>query len=329
MIGWYKTSKGVAKVDKHSNDQRKITIKINGEEKDFHEEIKVYHWNDAKKETAAAKENASQFEYKNSPSITSLKAKKPNKKAGPRPLKRYSNIPRSILIASVMAVFIGALIGLLFLKAMEKDETLPPEENKNPVKGNVDSETKTESLILEDTVIYFLQEGVYQNEESVKEHVENLHISGLPAAYIKGDSHIHVMVAMVPNLESGKKMRESAIFPETWPKEFSLKGKVIQNLTKEERSFLESAIPIYNKLVEEGTRAFLEGDKYVINPNLQETLNQLQKQEALEKETIKTMHASLLEAAESLQTYIQSRKQEDWLRSQQKFIDFITQYISL
>ena len=184
-------------MDKHGKDQRKITIKINGEEKDFREEIKVYHWNDARDEVAATKEKASQFEYKKSPSITSLKPKKTKKKVGPRPFNRYSNIPRSIIIASVAAVIIGAFIGLLFLKAMEKDDTLPPEENKPPVTGNVDAGPNTESLVLEDAVIYFLQEGVYQNEESVKEHVENLRLSGLPAAYVKGDSHIHVMVAMV------------------------------------------------------------------------------------------------------------------------------------
>ena len=128
---------------------------------------------------------------------------------------------------------------------------------------------------------------------------------------------------------AGRKCKRALFFRKHGRKNFTLKGKIIQNLTNEERSFLESAISIYNKLVEEGTRAFLEGDKYNINPQVGETLKQLQKMEKLEKETIQALHSSLQGAAESLETYIQSHKQEDWLRMQQQFMDFITLYISL
>ena len=309
----------------------KIVIKINGEEKEFREEIKVFDWQQARKETASAKEEKKVYGL---PKTDFFKKKKSGRKSATKiPRKGKVPIPPSLIFASFTAICIGIIMGIFFLQTLEKEETKGKNSDVPVVGGedtSTDDNTNTELQVnLEDSLIYFLQEGVYQNEEAVIQHVNDMKDGGIPAAYIKGDSHIHVMAVMVDSIDTGKRMLEKPGFSEYWPKEFQLKGKTIQNLTKGEKGFLESALSIYNKLVEEGGKAFFAQSQYQEKSALDEIAKILQNYSQLDKAILKSMHSSLTGAKDELDQYINTWKLEHWHKTQQHLMDFIENYASL
>lgn len=69
-------------------------------------------------------------------------------------------------------------------------------------------------------------------------------------------------------------------FTETWPTKLEMNEKVIQHLTGDEKTFLESAYPIYEKLVVEGTKAYLQDGQ---NINMDELTSEIDKMKNFKK----------------------------------------------
>lgn len=301
---------------------QKIKIKINGEEKDYKEEIVIHDWK-AKREVAATTEEKAvpllkdRLKKKSNPSTTKLQKKTGNP---------------AVVLATISAIGIGVLIGIILLQMMVKD----PNQNGQggqpaPASGTVS--TGEEEIVLPAVSLYILQQGVYQNKSSVEAILEEYQEKNLPASSINNGENIRIFVAVTDTLESGKEMRGTEFyqktFQETWPTKLDMNQKVIQHLTKEEKQFLESAYPLYEKLVKESTNVYLRGST---NLNIEELTKEQKKIKgfsSLQKGPIKELQESLSNASETMVAYLQENNNKNWQNLQKYLLEFVSKYYLL
>ncbi|MCU9614016.1 hypothetical protein OEV98_10630 [Caldibacillus lycopersici] len=314
-------------MDKLPKGNGKVTIKINGKEKDYEENLEIYNWRDAQKEMAASEEPVAKNNDYSINNITNPFKKR--KKIGRKRIssvsaqKQMSHSTTMVIIASISAITIGILIGFILLQVMGT--------GKNPSQVNGEdghaAGVNGEQMILPAVDIYFLQEGVYSNEDSVKSLVAELNAKNQPAAYVKSEDNIHVLVTMVDSLDSGKAIQKNTDYANYWPKQLTIKEKIIQNLTSDEKKFFESAFSFYDMLIKEGTTAYIQGESYQANTeNLQKAYEIIQSIENLDREQVKQLKELLSEAYDEMQLFLADRKEQNWVAAQSDLLQFISTY---
>ena len=324
-----------------------IIIKINGEEKEYKEEkIPIYNWQDAREELAAGLEKESYEENewtereswtprptpkaKIKTGFTSKKRKKTNLSSSYTKTKLNQNHPPLVAIISlVSAIILGVTIGILLLQVMLKEPSTQPtigkpqEETSKPVHNGV-------QMVLEKQKFYFLQQGVYKNEKSVEEVVSQYTAQKIPVNAIKNNDTYHVFIMLVDSVESGKIIKEKEPYVETWPKEFETREKIIQNLTNDEKLFLESAFPFYEMLIKESTKSIVDGKDYSITSDLfKSQYDKIKSLTDLKKEELKTMQTHLQNAHDELMNYFSNPSDDAWYKAQSELMNFISSYYQL
>lgn len=321
-------------MDKLPQGDQKITIKINGEEKNYQEkELPIHYWQDADQEVAAARQEKSEIPRPPS-NLEILRKKKGPKRLKIKPLatnRRQIKIQPMVLIASISAIAIGVLIGIIFLHVLNNETKKPAATPDTEDHGSGNEQPVTsEQTVLQKQQIVFIQEGVYKNEDAVKEHVLELQSSGKAAGYIKNGESIHVLSALVDSVDNGKAMLGNELYTDMWPKELEVPEKIVQNLTKDEKQFLESAFPFFEMLIGEGTKVFIQGDKYAGSLESLKTQHEtLLALKDIKLEPIKNMQSSLSKAYEEMNTYTGNHQDENWLKSQNFLLQFLTTYYSM
>ncbi|WAA10241.1 hypothetical protein [Fervidibacillus albus] len=316
-------------MDKYPKTERKMTVKINGKEQ-VPKNLVIHNWR-TKKETAVTKQ---EDVLRNYGKMKKLTKKKRSIKGNFTPFHAnkhpFSLSMLTIIVAS--AVVIGLGIGFFLLKVMVKDV-----ENGNI--GRTDESAYSENVGEERIVIpsepfIFLQQGVYQKEDSAKQLVADFERNELPASIISDGDHFRVFVATVPDENSAKTIMETSFYRdnygETYPKRMETKERVFQNLTDDEKKFLESAYTIFANLVKEGSNALLLGEKYNGNfDSIAEKIEFIRSLTNIEQQSIQRLRQSLLDGYEHLIQYAKSRKIVDWQRGQANMLQFAVDYYSL
>lgn len=301
----------VSIVDEENKNQ--IKIKINGEDKEFKEELVIHDWK-TKREIAATEERA----------IPLIKNKKKKRPAFPK----GRNHP-AIIISSISAIVIGILIGIILLQFMTKDVN-ENEQGAQTVSSNSTTTAGNEQVILPAVNLYILQQGAYKSQESVDKIIQDYKKENQPVASINTGDNIRVFIAVTDTLETGKQMRETEFykntFTETWPTKLEMNEKVIQHLTGDEKTFLESAYLIYEKLVVEGTKAYLQGDQNINMDELTSEINKIKNYKKLQKKPVQELQKNLIHAYEALNVYSKDRNIENWQTLQKYLLTFVSSY---
>ncbi|MEK6454887.1 hypothetical protein [Caldifermentibacillus hisashii] len=294
-------------------NKNQIKIKINGEDKEFKEELVIHDWK-TKREIAATEERA----------IPLIKNKKKKRPAFPK----GRNHP-AIIISSISAIVIGILIGIILLQFMTKDVN-ENEQGAQTVSSNSTTTAGNEQVILPAVNLYILQQGVYKSQESVDKIIQDYKKENQPVASINTGDNIRVFIAVTDTLDTGKQMRETEFykntFTETWPTKLEMNEKVIQHLTGDEKTFLELAYPIYEKLVVEGTKAYLQGDQNINMDELTSEIDKMKNFKKLQKKPVQELQKNLIHAYEALNGYLKERNIENWQKLQQYLLTFVSSY---
>jgi len=299
-------------VDEENKHQ--IKIKINGEDKEFKEELIIHDWK-TKREIAATEERA----------IPLLKNKKKKRSVFPK----GRNHP-TIIISSISAIIIGILIGIILLQFMTKDTNENGQAHQTGSVNNDSTIAGNEQALLPAVSLYILQQGAYKSQESVDKIIQYDKKENQPVASINTGDKIRVFIAVTDTFETGKQMRETEFyknaFTETWPTKLEMNEKVIQHLTGDEKAFLEAAYPIYKKLVVKGTKAYLQDDQNIDMDELTREIDQMKNYKKLEKKPVQELQKNLIHAYEALNVYLKDRNIENWQKLQQYLLTFVSDY---
>lgn len=310
-----------------AEDQHKVKIKINGQEKNFDEEkpkedLIVHDWR-SKLEIAAASEKAEQKE----PSLSWLKKIKRNRlpKRKINGTSKFS--PALVIVSTISAILIGIVLGIILLQLMVKN---PEEHQKNAAGGNLPN--GNEEVILPEVDLFILQQGIYEQEASVRQLEQEFERNDIPFASINDQGQFRVFVAVMDSLETGKQLKDDSLlsetFSETWPTAIHMNEKIIQKLTADEKKFLEMAYPMYEQIVKATNHTFLQGGDGQAE-GLKTDIDTIKGFENINQEPIKELQQSLISAYEELMTYIEKKENAHWFRAQNYLLQFVEKYYLL
>lgn len=314
----------------------KIKIKINGDEKALQEkkDIVVHDWK-AKREVAAAEEKTANIRtsfdiLKKKPKRKSVIRKSRTKIFANSKGEKYSLL--ILTISTISAIIIGVLIGIIILNLMVKDSD--GDNTSSSISANGEVVTGNESVLLPSSDLYILQQGVYQNEDSVLQLEAEFKDKGLPFAYVKDGEKYRVFVAVTDGTESGKQLKESAFFKENfsevYPTAVKVQEKSIANLTEDEKKLLELAYPLYEKLVKESSSAVIQGDGYSVPKDfVQAEMEKMKGLKDIQQKPIQDLQQSLLHAYDELIGFFQSKKNDQWLSVQNHLLSFVANYFMM
>lgn len=315
-------------MDRHSRPSGKITVKLNGDVKKTNETLKIYDWQDARKEMSATKD----YESNRSRPFSLKKPayQKPHYKRRPLRLRKRSfpllkarkKEPVSgWLLAIISAIIVGILIGVLLLKVMVKSSS--EQEGEEVI---TEMPVQSEQVLLPGADFVFLQQGVYENEASFQELLAQ---SELPLTYVQVDGRYHVFAGVAPSLDLAKAMQQESDYENMFPKALTTNEKVLSSITATEKQFIDRVFPFYLQLLEAASLIFLESENQAVNlDEIEKTYRELSEIE-VEAKQLNDLKTSLDEAYESLKQYVESKAREDWLHVQNHLLQFATDYYNL
>ena len=315
-------------MDRQSRPKGNITVKINGKTEETREMIKIYDWQDARKEMSATKD------YQNERN-RSVSWKKPayyklSHKKRPSHFRKRALLTTGRkeplsgwIIAIFSAIIVGVLLGLLLLHVMvQGNEEQAREEAETATHVSVQGE----QILLPATEFVFLQQGVYENKASFE---KMLHQNEEPLTFIEVEGRYHVFAGVAPSLDVAKSMREIAFYEEMFPKALTTKEKVLSSISASEKQFLETSLSFYQHLLEAGTFLFLESENTEVD--LAEIENRYQELTGydVEAKQLLELKTSLELAYESLKNFVETKTDEEWYKMQSHLLAFATDYYNL
>ncbi|WP_075982454.1 SPOR domain-containing protein [Bacillus massilinigeriensis] len=271
-------------------NERTITIKINGDEQPFKETIFIHHQEDdmeggnefqrdtlnneihrSNQESAVAEESVEEsFDWiLPDKSITDIKEYKinyspsPKKKKStiyPKSLKKPSKINwnSSILFSIAFAILLGTSFGLLMLKLLtnEHASNLNTKVGSNEEalvnnEGSPISSTK-KAISLPTVSTFIIQAGVFSNEESAKNLQESISNKGVPSKIITKDGNSFLFVGLADSLENAKSLSSEIreLDIDVYAKKWSTGGEKTTSLNSDEQKLVKLVPDTYNMLVQ-------------------------------------------------------------------------------
>ncbi|MBW3111855.1 SPOR domain-containing protein [Bacillus sp. MCCB 382] len=293
--------------NREKND-KKISIKINGEKTKFDEDLLVYDWKLGESETAAgeeAKDDGFDWilpdeeaeppqEYKKINYVTGSKKKK--KKSFTNPFQDSVNLIMSL----VGAIVVGAVLGFGTLKVITTtDGPAAPAATlqDDSTAGKTDGQQAVSAIELKDFSTSILQGGVFSTEESMNAMKDSLAAKGFPGASVEKDGQFFLLLGVSGDLETAKtlgaKIKEQGV--DVYAKDFVIGSKGI-NASKEEKSFLEKGNALYSKIAQASSSGMVGGtpDDATMK-TIQSGVKELEGIE-VDQESIASMKKSLVDA---------------------------------
>jgi stage II sporulation protein B len=241
---------------------------------------------------------------------------------------------KSILFSVVLAILIGTSFGFLVLKLVineanvENTVTTIPEES-TPAKQTPAGATVP--LQLEGFETYIVQGGVFSSIDSAKIEEERFKGLGIPAQILEGNGQAILVVGIADSIESAKAIGSEikARGIDVFAKPYPVPQKDLQDLTSVEVALLEKVGTLYQTLANLSASSMLaEPVDGTILQELNDFLLTIDKQE-IKSIKIEQMRKELAATIEKLTAYSQGQKHTLAIEGQQQLLSFIGTYFSL
>ncbi|WP_142383663.1 hypothetical protein [Bacillus sp. V5-8f] len=328
-----------------SGNRKKITIKINGQEKSFEElesdrplpenqiaaaaekpEEESFDWvlPDTKDEYHIEEFNAAAFNKKGKADIYTFGGKQKSK------AETKIHALKMPIIAILCAILIGTCLGFIILKTITASEgnTVPRQTapiSAAPANKPSAPEEKKEKSIPSPLTAFLVQGGVFSTEVSAKQLQLSIKQKGIPAEIFQLNGKFYIFSGTAGSLEDSKalasfyKQKQLAFF---W-KEVSFSPSINegQNETIKELSSLYS-------FLSQTTSGLLNSPQFRVDQKkLQEQLSAVdEKTKGKSSRNISTMKKQLTAAAELLSDGQTSKDQEKLLSAQEQLLAFLKSY---
>ncbi|MGG4166870.1 hypothetical protein ABEW00_05205 [Rossellomorea vietnamensis] len=291
--------------DREKND-KKISIKINGEKTKFDEDLLVYDWKLGESETAAgeeAKDDGFDWilpdeeaeppqEYKK---IHYVSGSKKKKKTFINPFQDSVNLIMSL----IGAIVVGAVLGFGTLKVITTTDgpSKPAATLQDTTTVKTDGEQAVSAVELKDFSTSIVQGGVYSTEEPLKAMKDGLKSKGLSSASVEKDGQFYLVLGVSGDLETAKALGGTLKDQgaEVYAKDFVIGSKGI-NASKEEKKFLEKGNALFSNIAQVSSSGMAGGaaDEATIK-TIQSGVKELEGIK-VGQESIASMKQSLVEA---------------------------------
>jgi hypothetical protein len=328
----------VAVMDKRRGNDKKISIKINGEKTNFEEDLLVYDWKLGESEAAAgeeAEDNGFDWilpddeeaqppkEYKK---INYVSGNKKKRKSFKNPFQDSVNLLMSI----IGAVVVGAVLGFGTLKVITTTDgpSVPAATlQDSTAEGNTEGKQAVSAVELQDFSMSILQGGVFSSEDSLNAMKDSLAGKGFASASVEKDGQFFLLLGVSGDLETAKTLGEELKGQgvEVYAKDFALGAKGI-NASSEEKTFLEKGNVLYNAIAEESSKGMVGG-----SPD--ETATQAIQSGVKELEGIKVGQESVASMKKSLvnagNLAVAMKSPEDAQKVQEELLSYLQLYSGL
>jgi hypothetical protein len=253
------------------DEDKKISIKINGEKTNFNEDLLVYDWKLGETEAAAGEEAEDKGfdwilpddeeaqppkEYKKINYVSGNKKK-------PKSFKNPFQDSVNLLMSIIGAVVVGAVLGFGTLKVITTTDgpaTPAATLQDTTAEANTEGKQSVSAVELQDFSTSILQGGVFSTEESLNAMKDSLAGKGLSSASVEKDGQFFLLLGVSGDLETAKslgaELKEQGV--DVFAKDFVFGAKGI-NASKEEKSFLEKGNGLYNTLAMESSSGMIGG----------------------------------------------------------------------
>ncbi|WP_042459200.1 SPOR domain-containing protein [Neobacillus dielmonensis] len=341
-------------MDKPRKNGHTITVKINGEQKDYQETTKnkdtednnIPSLNGIKTsdnepnqevflETAAAQESVEEsFDWiipepsdkekeeilAKPTSITKSKISNPF-----YPKNRIGKPIRSILTTAFFAILIGTTIGLFMLNLVSVKPDEEPAASSSLVqeetnKGTTETTNQSSATIKEFTT-YLVQGGIFTTTEGAKKTADQLTAEGVPSQIFEMDGKHYIFIGAADSIEGAKKLSadyKASGVKDAFAKPFVLKEKKVADLADGDKKFMESVPSIYQAL-----------SQAVANDSAPAIDEQSLKIADLKNDNVKKLKTALSSAFDNIQSYQKSKDTKKRTEAQESLLNFLSIYYSM
>ena len=338
-----------------------ITIKINGQNRPFHEEsakIELGISEDSKQETlkhseslttnqaheeaAAAKELPDEsFEWilpESEPlQIESSDAPQDHTSHHPQKTgKKNLGGLKPIIFSVIFAVIIGTTLGIVMLKLVIKDyrksasvvTPAPQTVEKNPSAD----EKEPAPAVLKSWTSYVVQGGAYSSQNSAAAAAKQAGKSGIPAQDFVINGQHFLFLGVADSSENARKLKSAyQNIDGIFSKSITIPEKKFTNITENERLFLKDAASLFPIL----TKSTSDSEFISANPkeilstitSLESTIKNMDDQELKNKKLIE-LKTEITAASEQVKAYLKKKDHSTLLKAQQHLLTFLSIYYS-
>ncbi|WP_158598206.1 SPOR domain-containing protein [Falsibacillus albus] len=333
-------------MDKSKKDKATITIKINGEEKQFQEELVVHDWKEAKTESAAsaeALEEDESFDWvlpdegpQNGEEIKEFKqisyVPAVTKKTWINPRQKQSGSP-AMLVSILLAVLTGLLLGYVMLHLFTSKDTPASSAGIGEQTSQPDSQPKDatgQTMVLKAFSVPIIQAGVFENGDSAESISSEVHSKGFPAAVIQQDGKYYLLAGVAGSVEDAKQagndFKNNQI--DVYAKSIEIPSKTVDGVSESEKAFLNDSGQLFLSLSQ------VAGNASLGNTLDSDSLDKLEEKYPVLKngvdkanKKIAVMGSQLKQSFDELKKFSASKDQKSLFQAQQSLLDFLKGYM--
>ncbi|WP_421380189.1 hypothetical protein ACOJQI_17285 [Bacillus salacetis] len=329
-------------MDKQGKKNGRITIKINGDKKNYNEELLVHNWNLGEEESAAAEESAEEDSFdwvlpdeepapKEFKKINYVQNKKGKKHFGGR---QITPAIARVIYTLVGAVAVSLIFGFIILNVItDGEQSIPAVQLQEAGDTNTDkADTPSASggtIALEGMNASVLQGGVFSTADSANAMKATLETKGIPTMMIEMEGSQYLFVGTAGDLEGAKAMGKklSAENVEVYAKDIVIPEKKYEG-TKADADFIKKSKAVYAAVAYESSNAYVNG---TINDEKMNEISTLLKDLSALKvsEKMTGLKENLEAASRNLQEYQKSSELTKLVAAQQSLLSYLESYHKL
>ncbi|WP_433743431.1 SPOR domain-containing protein [Falsibacillus pallidus] len=336
-------------MDKPGKNEASIRIKINGEEKEFEENLVVHDWKETKKETAAASEALEEDEsfewvlpepeqeqeelkeFKQISYVPAISKKSWVQPKGPNRKNGLSNLVFSIATAIIIGLVLGYVMLHLFTSKAEPVNSLGREENQGAGAGvDAKSDGKTTALTLNSFDVPVIQAGIFTSEEAAKTTAAEIEAKGFPASVAKQGEQYFLYSGTAGTVEEAKvqaqKMKDQQI--DVFAKTFSAGEIKVEGVSGQEASFLNEAAPVF-LLLSETSGSLLAGNDAQLDAGVTDKMKSIEQMGDFTNKQINSLKKNLIHGYSAIENFKKNGNAKELRDAQQALLDFLSTYLSL
>jgi stage II sporulation protein B len=331
------------KVDKQGKKDGRITIKINGDQKNYDEEVPVHNWKLGEEESAAAEERAEEdsFDWVLPDEDPAPKEfKKINYVQNKKGKKHFSGRQMTPGIARLIYTLVGAvavslIFGFIILNVITDGEQSIPAvqlQEAGEAENSDGEDTPSASggtITLESLTASVVQGGVFSTPDAANAEKANLEAKGLPAVLFEMEGSRLLFIGTSGDLEGakamGKKLSDENV--QVYAKDIVLPEKNIKG-TKADAEFIQKSTAVFAALAGESSNAYTNGK---VNEEKMTEINTGMKDLSALKvsESMTGLKEKLAAAGASLQEYQSSSELSKLVSAQQSLLSYLETYHKL
>lgn len=256
-------------------------------------------------------------------------SKGPNKKNGPTSIG-------SVLFSALFAIIIGTGIGFFMLKLVitepgKNSAAAPKTVETTGGTDKTSQSAKSASAVIEQMTTYIIQGGIYSSPDGAKQTVKQLAAKGIPSQLISLNGKSYIFLGVADSIETAKSLSDQykqigAV--DAFAKPLLVDGKNLSNLSKTEKSFLETMPAVYKTLANAAATALVSN---TFPEDSVKALADMEKQltATVKSSKVKKLQEQLISAADKIKTYQQSKDTKSLNDAEQHLLNYLSLYYSL